>query len=487
MALDPNIILRGTSVQPLDPVSTMTNALAVRGALTNQRYAEEDRARTNALRQATVLKEDGSIDEPATLNALRGLTTPAEAQSLQHQWGSDRLARQKADAEAKKAQFEQAMQRSKYVSERLAALGPNPPLDAVHALVAEFRANKIDVPDSEIPMSQEQVPAAMQRAMREALGAKETLAAQRAELEQQWKMVQPQSEVGKIMHDQANYVAGGGRFTPPANFLAGNPAASGPTDVGAPPGGVVKPYTKTVPKPEPDVQTVPMEAKARNPFDVAVANATRKPPEGFRWNDNLTDYVPIEAYWKEKRKAEGGSIKDANSIRDDFTKASKDFILTRDAYTRVKESAQNPSAAGDLSLIFGFMRMLDPTSTVREGEFATAQNAAGVPDRVRNYYNRVMSGERLADTQRADFVSRADSLYQGALRNHTKVEGQYTDIARRAGLDPRDVVISYREMSPDQPRTGADKPSTPPLTATNPKTGERIRSTDGGKTWQPVK
>jgi len=39
--------------------------------------------------------------------------------------------------------------------------------------------------------------------------------------------------------------------------------------------------------------------------------------------------------------------------------------------------------------------MLDPGSVVRESEFATAQNAAGVPDQVRNMYNKVLSGTRL--------------------------------------------------------------------------------------------
>lgn len=489
MALDPNIILRGTSVQPLDPVTTMTNALAVRGALANQRFAEEDRARTNALRQATVLKPDGTIDQAATLNNLRGLATPAEAQGLQHQWASDQLARDRAAADAQKAQFDAMTAKMQHVNNMLSSLGDNPPIEQVHQAVAALRSRGIEIDPQFLPKTQAEVPQAIQQARAEALGVEKMLADRRAEKETQKRLTQRQSEIGKIFQDQADYEAAGGNWGVPAspvNALSPGVAPAAAADPGAP-GVQIKPLNKPTPNPDPDARAEPTQATGRNPFEVAIANATRKPPEGFRWNDNLTDYVPIEAYWEKKRKAEGGGIKDANALRDDFTKASKDFILTRDAYTRVKESARNPSAAGDLSLIFGFMRMLDPTSTVREGEFATAQNAAGVPDRIRNYYNRVMSGERLAPDQRADFVSRADSLYQGALRNHTRVEGQYTDIARRQGLDPRDIVISYREFTPDEGSIGADKPKTPPLTATNPKTKERIQSLDGGKTWQPIK
>ena len=42
-----------------------------------------------------------------------------------------------------------------------------------------------------------------------------------------------------------------------------------------------------------------------------------------------------------------------------------------------------------MALIFGFMKTQDPTSTVREGEFATAENARGmVGPHVRRMYNR---------------------------------------------------------------------------------------------------
>ena len=50
------------------------------------------------------------------------------------------------------------------------------------------------------------------------------------------------------------------------------------------------------------------------------------------------------------------------------------------------------------------MKMLDPTSVVREGEFATAQNATGVPERIRNSFNKAMSGERLGQKQRTKFI-----------------------------------------------------------------------------------
>ena len=97
----------------------------------------------------------------------------------------------------------------------------------------------------------------------------------------------------------------------------------------------------------------------------------------------------------------------APQLFSEFNRRVKPFIDQRDAFNRVRASVQDPSAAGDLALIFNFMKVLDPGSTVREGEFANAQNSAGIPDRVRSQYNRVVNGRRLSKSQRQDFLRRS--------------------------------------------------------------------------------
>jgi hypothetical protein len=106
----------------------------------------------------------------------------------------------------------------------------------------------------------------------------------------------------------------------------------------------------------------------------------------------------------------------------EYVAQSAEFKKQVDAYNRIIASAEDPSAAGDLSLIFNYMKILDPGSTVREGEFATAQNSAGVPDILRAQYNKVSNGQRLADTQRNDFVDRSTKLYNGSLQQQIQLE-----------------------------------------------------------------
>lgn len=103
------------------------------------------------------------------------------------------------------------------------------------------------------------------------------------------------------------------------------------------------------------------------------------------------------------------------------------------------------SAQDDLALIFSFMKILDPGSVVREGEFANAQNTAGIPDRVVNAYNNALRGTRLSDGQRNEFfrtATRAISQYdQAALaaieRTRTTTQAYGLNPDRVAPLPPR--------------------------------------------------
>ena len=133
----------------------------------------------------------------------------------------------------------------------------------------------------------------------------------------------------------------------------------------------------------------------------------------------------------------GEQRKGETDLRKEFTGNAevKDFGKQASAFGRVIASAENPSAAGDLALIFNYMKVLDPGSTVREGEFATAQNAAGVPGRVISLYNNLIKGERLNPEQRGDFVSRSRMLFQQAERGFQGIRDQYKSIAQDYGFD----------------------------------------------------
>ncbi len=147
----------------------------------------------------------------------------------------------------------------------------------------------------------------------------------------------------------------------------------------------------------------------------------------------------------------GKKFTNTTAIRNDFLQTTKPFQTVREAYERVEASAEDPSAAGDLALIFGYMKTLDPGSTVREGEFANAQNAGSAFQKVGSVYNRVLNGERLTEKQRADFRDRAKRLYGQAEKSHEKTVSQYRRIAERNKLNPDDVTIDFKTTVPKKP------------------------------------
>jgi hypothetical protein len=133
-------------------------------------------------------------------------------------------------------------------------------------------------------------------------------------------------------------------------------------------------------------------------------------------------------------------------FRKEYNDQTKPYQEVKSAYGRVLSSED--SAVGDLSLIFGYMKMLDPGSVVREGEFATAQNAAGVPERIMNIYNKVATGQRLSPSQRDSFKGQAKGLYNSALEGEKTVRTGLERISKGYGLNTENIFYSATEQAP---------------------------------------
>lgn len=136
-------------------------------------------------------------------------------------------------------------------------------------------------------------------------------------------------------------------------------------------------------------------------------------------------------------------------MRAEYNNQTKNFGEVKAAYGRVLASEE--TAAGDLALIFSYMKMLDPGSVVREGEFATAEQAAGVPDRIINIYNKLLTGERLNPDQRKMFSSQAKSLYDQSRQQEALVRSGLERIARGYGLNVGNIFYEAAETEPRAP------------------------------------
>ena len=156
---------------------------------------------------------------------------------------------------------------------------------------------------------------------------------------------------------------------------------------------------------------------------------------------------------------------DEHKLRSQFKGDISEIEKIDGAYDRIRSSAETPSAAGDLALIFNYMKMLDPGSVVREGEFATAQNSAGVPERIRAYYNNIMNGQRLTPEIRKDFLNQAGAIHKGQIKRYNDFVERHRTVAKRYGYNPDNIAVrrgDYDEMQPQPPQQPPPSAQTPP-------------------------
>jgi hypothetical protein len=72
----------------------------------------------------------------------------------------------------------------------------------------------------------------------------------------------------------------------------------------------------------------------------------------------------------------------------------------------IQASAQAKNGPGDVALITGFMKMLDPGSVVRETEFATARDTAGLYQQLKNSLSKAESGKFLSQQRKNQLKTR---------------------------------------------------------------------------------
>lgn len=221
-----------------------------------------------------------------------------------------------------------------------------------------------------------------------------------------------------------------------------------------------------------------------------------------QYGEGSSQVAALQEALEATQNGEPPKIGDVAGLRKEHTKASGDFVKLRDAFNKIQ--AASDTAAGDLSLIFAYMKILDPGSTVREGEFATAEQAAGVPARIRNVYNRVLEGTRLTPSQRTDFKGRAEELFAAQESSQRRLDQQFRDIATSQNMDPDQVVIDYHNPPEPTPQADEREPAAATsqpgaaqadegaaatdqpegTTAVNPATGEAL-IVRGGR-WEPL-
>jgi hypothetical protein len=169
----------------------------------------------------------------------------------------------------------------------------------------------------------------------------------------------------------------------------------------------------------------------------------------------------------EALKATGGrdpekTFAQEEKIRKEWQGRSKMYSELQGTFNTLQASASSANGPGDIALITGFMKMLDPGSVVRETEFATARDTAGLFTQLQNRLEKAQNGQLLSPKQRQEYVALSQKYLDSAQKKANQEKKDLGIVVKNYKLNPENVF-------------GAEQAPPPPLPTS---------ATVGGQTYQ---
>jgi len=172
------------------------------------------------------------------------------------------------------------------------------------------------------------------------------------------------------------------------------------------------------------------------------------PNTGMQFNNIRGIWMPAPGY------PEGGVMTNQDfdrsaTLRDHFRKgnAVKMFGAAQAGYEGAKTGYFAQDAPGDIALLYGFAKAVAPDdSAVREGEFATMENAQSWFKKVLNKPILLTTGARLDKDVRRTIWMQLNKIYRVRKASYFKRTQDYGKLSIDAGLKPAWVVPHIEEM-----------------------------------------
>lgn len=172
------------------------------------------------------------------------------------------------------------------------------------------------------------------------------------------------------------------------------------------------------------------------------------------------------AMLRAERGGGGQEFSRANSLRDEYNQQTAgyrtiaDFAARSESYFQ-RANAGHPSGQGDVGLVYALAKIYDPTSVVREGEFAMVARQGGYGEQMRSWVETA-SGRGFSPQIRAQIMQEIRNGVRSAQQQRDQVRTRYEGLARRANIDPALVIDDYQPSGAPPAGGGAAAPPRPP-------------------------
>lgn len=235
-------------------------------------------------------------------------------------------------------------------------------------------------------------------------------------------------------------------------------------------------------------------------LDERKARATEMNAESAARRADASELTALAALARAERGGEaavGGmnsqQFSRANTLRDEFTQQTANYRTVESLADRSRKYVQTGQASPmqDIGLVYALAKVYDPTSVVREAEFATVASAGGLGARFKNLVSQAQ-GKGFDPKTRAELLNAIEKAAAPLREERNRISQEYARRASALGIDPQ-FVVDDRALAPEPPPTsGADAFDQLPnpaqykgRTVREPATGKRYQS-DGAK-WIEVR
>lgn len=205
------------------------------------------------------------------------------------------------------------------------------------------------------------------------------------------------------------------------------------------------------------MNTIGQQDEDKRRFDETLGEDKRQ--FGMSYNQKNQEMLSAEAI--AALKAGGDAATDEGALRREYLSQNKDFLDMQRSIGKIR-SLDTSNAPGQMGLIFNVMKLYDPGSTVREGEFANAENARGVPASILNTYNKIVGGAFLTEDQITQFRGTADDLFGAAETDFERSFDTYRNqVAPGYGYDLDRTIPDLRQPKTPEFKSTSGAPVPP--------------------------
>jgi hypothetical protein len=124
-------------------------------------------------------------------------------------------------------------------------------------------------------------------------------------------------------------------------------------------------------------------------------------------------------------------------LRGEYKDQLKEYQAVRDSYQKIENALK--TGAGDIAVIYAFAKLNDPTSVVRESEFATVARSGSLGQRIKNLVEQAQTG-KMNPELRENLRQQARQMYLTRQQQADAVAQQYRELAESYGLNPQKVL-----------------------------------------------